>query len=69
MKCYKNLARILRVSILIILRLIYVINGGTPNKLTLARCERVSRAPVFHQKNLFYILNHIRYIAPLWEKN
>ncbi len=36
-------ARILRVSILISLRLIYVINGGTPNKLTLARCERVPK--------------------------
>jgi glucose-1-phosphate thymidylyltransferase len=35
------LARILRVSILISLRLIYLNNGGTPIKHTLARCERV----------------------------
>ena len=53
MKCYKNLARILRVSILISLRLIYVINGGTPNKLTLAICERVPIEPFSNKKMSF----------------
>ena len=59
MKCYKNLARILRVSILISLRLIYVINGGAPNKPTLARCERVPIETIFQQKkSLLYIKSY-----------